>query len=156
MFALYPEFTVSFLDNLENNLKSLESHEEGNEQARRQQKSRDSARVQAQALAPHAEELKKGPYTAALLSQTVRVGHAFRTKIHIAWIGSTLRLEARGRRLELRPTASGVVTVRIENHQESAPEPLDLKGSPEDLIRSWLAAAPAPEVYPEEAEEAAG
>jgi len=131
---------VSFLDNLENNLKSLESHEEGKEDAERQHRSRESARAQAQALAPHAEELKKGPFTAALLSQAVRVGHSLRTKVHIAWIGPTLRLEARDRRLELRPTPAGIVTVRIENNLESAPEPLDLRANPEDLVRSWLTA----------------
>ncbi|HYW43690.1 MAG TPA: hypothetical protein VE959_12590 [Bryobacteraceae bacterium] len=129
---------MSFLDNLENNLKSLESHEEGKDDRARQQRARENERSQAQAAAPNAEALKKGPYTAELLRQATRIGHAMRTKVHIAWIGSTLRLEARERRLELRPTATGIVAVYLENNQEQRSEPLDLKGSPEDLLRPWL------------------
>jgi hypothetical protein len=131
---------MSFLDNLENNLKSLESHEEGKDDRLRQQRARENERSQAQAAAPHAEALKKGPYTAELLRQATRIGHALRTKVHIAWIGSTLRLEARERRLELRPTATGVVAVYVENNQEQRTEPLDLNGNPEDLLRPWLEA----------------
>jgi hypothetical protein len=132
---------MSFLDNLENNLKSLESQEQGKEDVERQHRERASQRASAQAAAPYAEELKKGPYTAELLKQAARVGHALRMKVHIAWLGSTLRLEARERRLELRPTATGIQTVYLENNQELRSEPLDLKGSPEDLVRQWLAAA---------------
>src|SRR5436305_11355269 len=109
---------MSFLDNLENNLKSLESREEGNESAEQQQRQRERDRAQAQAAAPYAEELKKGPFTAELLKQAARVGFEKRTKVHIAWLGSTLRLEARERRMELRPTASGVVAAQIEGGQE--------------------------------------
>ena len=70
---------------------------------------RERNRAEAQAAAPYAEELKKSPFTAELLKQAARVGFEKRTKVHVAWLGSTLRLEARERRLELRPTASGVV-----------------------------------------------
>ena len=134
---------MSFLDNLENNLKSLESHEEGQDDRARQQRARQNERAQAQAAAPHAEELKKGPYTAELLRQSTRIGHALRTKVQIAWIGSTLRLEARERRLELRPTATGVIAVYLENNQEQRSEPVDLRANPEDLLRPWLEAAQA-------------
>ena len=129
---------MSFLDNLENNLKSLESQEQGKEDAARQQRARESERTQAQAAAPHAEALKKGPYTAELLSQASRIGHALHTKVQIAWIGTTLRLEARERRLELRPTATGINAVYLENNQELRSEPLDQRGNPEDLLRPWL------------------
>jgi hypothetical protein len=129
---------MSFLDNLENNLKSLESREEGNESAEQQQRARERDRVQAQASAPYAEELKKGPFTAELLKQSARVGFEKRTKIHVAWLGSTLRLEARDRRLELRPTATGVLAVYLEGGQEVRSEPLDLKGNAEGFIRAWL------------------
>jgi hypothetical protein len=134
---------MSFLDDLESNLKSLESSEEGREAAERERKSRDGARSSAQAVAPHAEALKKGPFTAELLRQASRVGFARRTKVHVAWLGSTLRLEARERRLELRPTAQGVVAVYIENGAESRPEPVDLQGNAETLVRRWLESAPA-------------
>src|ERR1700736_1783468 len=132
---------MSFLDNLEDNLKNLESSEQGKDDKERQQRARESERARAVAAAPYAEELKKGPYTAELLKQATRVGYSLRVKVHIAWLGSILRLEARDRRLELRPTPSGIVAVYIENNQETRSEPLDLKGKPEELVRNWLGAA---------------
>ena len=130
---------MSFLDNLENNLKSLESSEQGKEDAERAQRARESERAQAQAVAPFAEQLKKSPYTAELLTQAARVGFSLRTKVHIAWLGTTLCLEARDRRLELRPTPRGVVAAYSENGQETRAEACDLNGSAEDLVRRWLA-----------------
>ncbi len=129
---------MSFLDNLENNLKSLESRDEGNESAEQQQRARERDRAAAQASAPYAEELKKGAFTAELLKQSARIGFEKRTKIHVAWLGSTLRLEARDRRLELRPTPSGVMAVYLEEGKEVRAEPLDLKGNAEEFIRGWL------------------
>jgi len=131
---------MSFLDNLENNLKSLESLDEGKESADRQKRARESERAQAQSIAPFAEQLKKAPFTAGVLSHAARVGHSLRTKVHVAWLGNTLRLEARDRRLELRPTPTGIVAVSIENGNETAGKPLDLSGDPEQLIREWLSA----------------
>lgn len=130
---------MSFLDNLENNLKSLESHEEGKEEAERERRSRDAERTAAQAAAPFADQLKKSLFTAGVLTQSVRVGHSLRTKVHVAWLGNTLRLEARERRLELRPTAKGIVAAYIENGSERT-VPLDLGSDPEQFVRSWLAA----------------
>ncbi len=109
---------MSFLDNLENNLKSLETQEEGKESAERQQRDRENQRANAKAAAPFAEQLKDGPYTAELLRQTTRVGHSLRTMIRATWLGTTLRLEARDRKLELRPTASGIAAVYLESNQE--------------------------------------
>lgn len=132
---------MSFLDDLENNLKSLESGQEGNDDALRRHRDRQAERASAQAAAPYAEELKKGPYTAELLRQAARMGHALRVKVHIAWLGATLRLEARERRLELRPTPKGVMAVWIENNRESRTQPVDLKGQPDEMLREWLNAA---------------
>jgi hypothetical protein len=129
---------MSFLDNLENNLKSLESREEGQDAAEQQRRARERDRADAQAAAPYAEELKKGPFTAELLKQAARVGFEKRTKVNVAWLGSTLRLEARERRLELRPTAGGIQAVYLEDGNEARNEPLDLKMSAEDLVRRWL------------------
>lgn len=131
---------MSFLDNLENNLKSLESQEEGKESAERQHRAREMERASIQAIAPYAEELKKSPFTAGLLTQAARVGHSLRVKVHVAWLGTTLRLEARERRLELRPTASGIVAAYLENGQEVRTTPLDLNGNPEELVRQWISA----------------
>ena len=129
---------MSFLDNLENNLKSLESREEGKDAAEQQRRVRERERADTQAAAPYAEELKKGPFTAELLKQAARVGFEKRTKVHIAWLGSTLRLEARERRLELRPTGSGIQAVYLEDGRETRTEPLDWKTSAEDFVRRWL------------------
>src|SRR5437868_1441418 len=110
---------MSFLDNLENNLKSLENAEQSRDEAERRNRTRDVERAQALSEAPYAEALKNGPFTAGLLKQAARIGFSMRTKVHIAWLGTTLRLEARERRLELRPTASGVVAAYVEDGQET-------------------------------------
>jgi hypothetical protein len=129
---------MSFLDNLENNLKSLESGEQARDDADRERKARDHNRAAILAVAPYAEELRKGPFTAELLRQATRIGFSLRTKVNIAWLGSTLRLEAREKRLELRPTPTGVVAVYIEDGKEVRTEDVNLKGNAEVLIRSWL------------------
>jgi hypothetical protein len=131
---------MSFLDNLENNLKSLESAEQNRDERERVQRDRSAEKAEALAAAPWAEELKKGPFTAELLKQATRIGFSQRMKVNIAWMGTTLRLEARERRLELRPTATGVVAAYSEGGQEQRSEPVDLKGDPEALVRGWLAA----------------
>ena len=130
---------MSFLDNLENTLKNLESAGQGQEDAERERRTREQERARAQAVAPYAEQLKKSPFTAELLTQAARVGFSLRTKVHIAWLGSTLRLEARDKRLELRPTPQGIVAGYIEDGQETRTEACDLNGSAEDLVRRWLA-----------------
>ena len=137
--TIVPWMEMSFLDNLENNLKSLESSEQGREDAERAHRTRELERAQAQAAAPFADQLKHSPFTQELLKQAARVGFSLRTKVHIAWLGSTLRLEARDKRLELRPTGSGIVAAYIENGQELRTEPCDLSGNPETLVREWLA-----------------
>jgi hypothetical protein len=129
---------MSFLDNLENNLKSLESQEEGKESAERSQRARDAQKASAQAAAPWAEELKKGAFTVELLKQAARIGFSLRVKVHVAWLGTTLRLEAREKRLELRPTADGITAAYLENGTEIRSEPLDLRGDPAALLRQWL------------------
>jgi hypothetical protein len=130
---------MGFLDNLENDLKNLESSEQGKDDAERAHRARQSDRAQAQAVAPFAEQLKDSPFTAELLKQAARVGFALRTKVRVAWLGSTLRLEARDKQLELRPTPQGIVAAYSENGLETRTEPCDLNGSAEELVRRWLA-----------------
>jgi len=130
---------MGFLDNLENSLKSLESAEEGRESAERSQRARQAGRAEALAAAPWAERLKNSEFTAELLRQAARVGFSMRTKVFVAWIGTTLRLEARERRLELRPTADGIKAVYIEGGAEQRTVPLDLAGDAAELVRGWLA-----------------
>ena len=71
---------MSFLDNLENNLKSLESAEQAQDEAERRHKNREAELAQARAAAPHADALKNGPFTAELLKQASRIGFSMRTK----------------------------------------------------------------------------
>jgi hypothetical protein len=144
---------MSFLDNLENSLKSLETSEEGRASLENEHRLRERQRTAAQAAAPYAEELKKGPFTSALLRDAARVGHAQRTKINAVWIGLVLRLEARGKRLELRPTADGIVAAQIENGQETSVAPLDLKCDTGQWLRDWLGDPPPP-AAPDPHEEA--
>src|ERR1700685_1680239 len=98
---------MGYEDNLENSLKNLESSEEGRASLESERRLRERARAAAQASAPSAEELKKGPFTTALLRDAARVGHSLHTKIHIVWLGSTLRLEAREKRLAVRTPDEG-------------------------------------------------
>jgi hypothetical protein len=133
---------MSFLDDLENNLKSLESREDRGEQNSRDSKARESERARTQSSAVYAEQLRNGPYAAELLKQATRLGFATRTKIHPAWLGTTLRLEARGSKLELRPTPQGIVAAFVENNGEVRSAPVDLGGNPEHLAREWLASLP--------------
>jgi hypothetical protein len=127
---------MSFLDNLENNLKSLEGRDEAADRGNARQQ--EAERRKALAAAPSAERLKSAPFTAELLRQATRAGHQARTKVHLAWLGTTLRLEARERRLELRPTPDGVVAVFLDNGREVRVQPIDLEGDPQALVREWL------------------
>jgi hypothetical protein len=129
---------MSFLDNLENNLKSLESGEQARDEAERERKARDTNRAATLAAAPHAEALKKGPFTGELLKQATRIGFSLRTKVHVAWLGSTLKLEAKEKRVELRPTPKGVTAVYFEGGNEVRSEAVDLDGSAEKFVRNWL------------------
>jgi hypothetical protein len=130
--------TMSFLDSLESNLKNLEAREESASRSTRGRRRRESDRASAMAAAENAARLKSSPYTAELLRQVTRMGHAIRTKVRIMWIGATLRLEARERRLELRPSAEGISAVLIENGVEIRSQRLNLGGKPEDLAKELL------------------
>lgn len=126
---------MGFLDNLENSLKSLESQEERDPAA---QTRRDEERARALASAPWAEQLKSSPFTQQLFEQAAVTGHRLRTKIYIAWLDATLRLEAKSRRLDLEPTPDGIVAHYIEPDGARSQTKVDLNGNPEELLRGWL------------------
>lgn len=126
---------MSFLDNLENNLKSLESRDERDPTDARR---RESDRTMAKAVAPWAERLKSGEFSKALMQQATRAGFQIRTKVHMVWIGATLRLEARNLRLELRPSRDGVDAVILRDREELRRGKVDLNGSPESLVREFI------------------
>lgn len=129
---------MSFLDNLENSLKSLESREDAAQRDKEDRTRRQAEQAAAIASAPWADQLRTDPFTAGLLDEATRIGHSQRTKVHIAWMGTALRLEARGRKLELRPTGEGVLASFSEDGVELRSEKLDLKGDPAVLAAEWL------------------
>jgi hypothetical protein len=126
---------MSFLDNLEDNLKALEARDQtGIDDTRR----REAERVRAQAEAPWADRLKNSKWTAALMSKVTRAGHQRRVSVRLSWIGTTLRCEARGQRLELRPAPDGIVAVFLGGSEEKTCEGVDLEGDPALLVESWM------------------
>jgi hypothetical protein len=126
---------MSFLDNLENTLKNLEKGEELGDHRER----READRASAIAAGPWAEQLKTSEWTRKLLDHAAAASQRMRAKLYMTWIGSTLRLEVRERRLELRPTPSGIVAVLLSRGQELHSEPVGLDGEPTNLIDRWLA-----------------
>jgi hypothetical protein len=127
---------MSFLDNLENNLKSLENQGERDGSAHQR---REAERAATLAAAPWAEELKNSAYTKKLMDKAAETGHKLRTKIYMAWLGTTLRLEGRGKKLELRPTSTGVQAVFLDGAEEVKSYPVNLKEDPADLLNEWMA-----------------
>jgi hypothetical protein len=148
---------MSFSDNLENDLKNLESRDERDPAlAGRNQRQRASQRAGALAAAPYAEKLKTGTFTSGLLSSATRIGHGLRTKVNIYWMGSTLRLQAREHKLELRPGPDGVIAHFSVNGEETRTQKIDLNGDPEKLAKQWLdmvGPRPEPEPIPDLDEE---
>jgi hypothetical protein len=129
---------MSFLDNLESTLKNLEGANE--KDTRADQRRRQGERARALAAAPYVDELKNGPFVNDFLTHAVRIGHGSRTRVTPFWVGNIFRAEAKDKRLELRPTADGVLVVFIEGGEEKTSEIIDLKKSdPEKLAARWLA-----------------
>jgi hypothetical protein len=130
---------MSFLDNLENNLKALESREEKDPAAlAREAAAREAARSVALEIAPHAEALRNGPFKDGLLTACREIGHGSRILVRPVWVDSTLRLEAGAKKLELRPTPSGVLAVFFYGGIEQESALIDLSSDPVKLAEKWL------------------
>ena len=127
---------MSFLDNLENSLKSLESVEERDSSEHRR---REHNRSEAMAAAPWAERMKNSTYVTQLLDETAACGRRLRSKIYMAWLDATLRLEAKGHICEIKPKPDGIEAryQRLSDDTERA-EPIDLEGDPKHLLERWL------------------
>ena len=137
---------MGFLDNLENAVKSMEAQDQQDPLA--EQRRRDHQK-EARIAAPYAEELRNGPFSAALMNFVADLSFDYRTKVLIAWIDTTLRFEARGHRLELRPTADGIVSVFMNGREELRSERVTARTNPEKLAREFLATVgPRPKVEP--------
>lgn len=133
---------MSFLDNLENNLKALENREERDpEKVRRDQETREAERKAALLRAPHVEALKSSAFTSELLTECRTIGRGQRVLVRFTWIGENLRLDAGPRRLELIPTSEGVKAVFSMDGAEVKEMPVDLSAdAAAGLARNWLSA----------------
>ncbi|MEP6716346.1 MAG: hypothetical protein ABJC09_12295 [Terriglobia bacterium] len=127
---------MSFLDNLENDLKALEGRDEGGVD---NGAFRDRERKAARASAQSAEKLRQSPWTQKLMQQVTVAGHARRLKINLVWAGTILRLEARRNRLELRPMPTGIDAVFGRGIDDIETQPVDLASDPKGLIARWMA-----------------
>jgi hypothetical protein len=133
---------MSFLDNLENNLKALESREQKDpEVLAREAAAREANRSLALAIAPYSEALRNGPFKDGLLTACRELGHRRRMLVRPVWVESTLRLEAGAKRLELRPTPNGVLAVTFIDGKEHESTPIDLSSDPVKLAEKWLQAS---------------
>jgi hypothetical protein len=130
---------MSFLDNLENNLKAMESRVDRDPATlAREAEAREAARSAALQIAPHAEALRNGPFKDGLLTACRDIGHRRRILVRPVWVDSTLRLEAGAKKLELRPTLSGVLAVFFDRGTEQESTPIDLSSNPVKLAEKWL------------------
>jgi hypothetical protein len=133
---------MSFLDNLENNLKALENREEKDpEKIKRDQQRREADRNEALLRAPHVEALKTSAFTSELLTQCRTIGHGQRVLVRFTWIGETLRLDAGTKRLELVPTAEGIAAVSSVDGTELSRAVVNPEtGDAASLAHNWLTA----------------
>jgi hypothetical protein len=131
---------MSFLDDLENNLKALESQEEKDpEKVKRDRERREADRNAALLRAPHVEALKTSAFTSELLTQCRTIGHGQRVLVQFTWIGESLRLDAKTKRLELTPTAEGIVAVfSVDGVETGRTIVYPQTGDAAALARRWL------------------
>jgi hypothetical protein len=136
---------MSFLDNLENNLNALERVEEkDSEKVKREQERRESERSAALKRAPHAEALKRSAFTGELMTQCRTIshelrGHGQRVLVTFTWLGENLRLDAKNKRLELMPTAEGIVAVFSLDGTEVKRAKVDTEKDDAGLLaKEWL------------------
>ena len=131
---------MSYLDNLENNLKALENQEERDpEKVRRDQERREADRIEALRRGPHVDALRNSAFTSDLLTHCRSIGRQQRVLVQFTWIGETLRLDAKAKRLELIPTAEGITAVFFEGRVEIGRAAVDLQTeAPAALAERWL------------------
>jgi hypothetical protein len=131
---------MGFLDNLENNLKALENQEERDpEKVKRDRERREADRNAALLRAPHVDALKNSAFTSELLTQCRTIGHGQRVLVQFTWIGENLRLDAKTKRMELMPTAEGIVAVFSADGVETGRTTVDPQADDAGVLaRRWL------------------
>ena len=133
---------MSFLDNLENNLKALERVEERDpEKVKRDHERREQERSDAMRRAPFVEALKKSAFTQNLLGECRIVGRTQRVLVQFVWVGETLRLTAPSKRMDLIPSADGIEAVFSVDGAETGRAMVNPESDdPAALARRWLTA----------------
>ena len=131
---------MSYLDNLENNLKALENQEERDPQkVKREQERREAERSAALLRAPYVEALRDSLFTMNLLTQCRAIGHPQRVLVQFTWLGETLRLDAKAKRMLLTPTSDGITAVFSVNGEETGRTNIDQHvDDAGELARRWL------------------
>lgn len=131
---------MSYLDNLENNLKALENREEKDpEKVKRDQERREADRTAARLRSPHVEALKNSAFTSDLLTHCRTIGREQRVLVQFTWIEERLRLDAKAKRMELTPTAAGILAVFSVDGSETGREAVDLHADDAAaLAQRWL------------------
>ncbi|MEZ5355925.1 MAG: hypothetical protein R2762_25105 [Bryobacteraceae bacterium] len=134
---------MSFLDNLENNLKALESREEQDPAAvARARDARKAERAEAVRRAPFEQALKSGSFAGNLIAACRKAGHPRRILVRPVWLDSVLRLEGRWddveHRLELHPTGDGVRALFFQGDKQTSSEAVDLEGPADALADGWV------------------
>lgn len=131
---------MSFLDNLENNLKALESLEEKDpEKVQREKERREADRNASLLRAPYVDALKNSAFTSRLLTECRTIGHGLRVLVQFTWIGENLRLTAKTKRMELVPTPEGISAVVSVDGTET--ERIPVNPETDDaaaLAKRWL------------------
>lgn len=125
---------MSFLDSLENSLKSLESVEE---QSGTERKQKAEDRATALQIAPWADRLKQSEYLKQFMDEAARAGHQARAKVYMSWLGHNFRLDMREKRMELRPGKDGIKAVVMNGIDDLSSKRIDLEESPVPLIQDW-------------------
>src|SRR6202140_3684150 len=119
---------MSYLDNLENNLKALENQEERDPQkVKRERERREAERSAALLRAPYVEALKNSSFTLELLTRCRAIGHQQRVLVQFTWLGENLRLDAKEKRMLLTPTSEGITAVFSANGDETGRTTIDPK-----------------------------
>jgi len=130
---------MSYLDNLENSLKALESQEEKDPATmQRHAEARAQEREAAVKRAPHARALQSSTFTGQLLGACRQLGPRLGMYVQITWIDGVLRLEAREQRLELTPTTDGVDAVYSSGGREQRRETINLDDDGALLAKKWM------------------
>jgi len=129
---------MSFSDNLGNDLKNLEKQDEPIPSASRGREAEADPACQRARGCPSFGE----PEEQQLHFRPVDARHSDRSWIahegqhHVA--RTTLRLQAREHRMELRPGGDGITAHFFVNEKEIRRQKVDMAGDPEPLAKEWL------------------